>query len=74
VLLNTLVIAEEAGEAVQKIRRHLGLGRSEASIDEVAEELADVIISTAVTAALLGIDIDQAVDTKLDRIIDRGGR
>ncbi len=74
VLLNTLVVAEEAGEAVQKIRRYLGLARSTATEEEVAEELADVVISAAVTAGLMGIDIVEAVDTKLTRIIDRGGR
>ncbi len=74
VLSNTLVVAEEAGEAVQKIRRYLGLARSSATEDEVAEELADVVISAAVTAGLMGIDITEAVDAKLTKIMDRGGR
>lgn len=66
-------MAEEAGEAVQKIRRYLGFARSAATAEEVAEEVADVVIATAVTASLLGIDLGHAIERKLDHIMARGG-
>ncbi len=73
-VLNALCMAEEMGEAVQQIRRHEGHARRPATCDEVGEEMADVIISTAVTAQLMGIDLGAHVRAKLDRIMERGGR
>lgn len=73
-VLNALVMAEEVGEAIQQVRRQQGLARSSATAQDVAEELADVVIATAVTARLLNIDLSHAVDTKLSAIIARGGR
>jgi NTP pyrophosphatase (non-canonical NTP hydrolase) len=66
VLETALMLAEESGEAIQQLRRHLGLARRSATVDEVGAELADVAIVACVLSRLLGIDLDQAVSTKLD--------
>jgi NTP pyrophosphatase (non-canonical NTP hydrolase) len=68
-----LCLAEEVGEAVQAYRRATGRARSAAPWDAVAEELADVVIVSYVTAALAGIDLSTAVTRKLAAIEARGG-
>jgi NTP pyrophosphatase (non-canonical NTP hydrolase) len=73
VLVNALCMAEEMSEAVQEIRRHLGHARRPATLDQVAEEMADVVIATLVTADLLGIDMAAAINHKLATIEGRGG-
>lgn len=65
VLLAALLLAEEAGEAVQQVRRLLGHARKQATASDVAAELADVVISAAVLARLLDVDLERAVDAKL---------
>ncbi|TDE12646.1 MazG-like family protein [Jiangella asiatica] len=71
VLANALCMAEEMGEAIQQIRRHLGLARSAATLEQVGEEMADVVISTAVTARLMGLDLAAHIDAKLDVAVER---
>jgi NTP pyrophosphatase (non-canonical NTP hydrolase) len=68
-----LCLAEEVGEAVQAYRRATGRARSTAPWSAVAEELADVVIVAYVTAELAGIDLDDAIKTKLAAIEARGG-
>jgi NTP pyrophosphatase (non-canonical NTP hydrolase) len=68
-----LCLAEEVGEAVQAYRRATGRARSEGSWADVAEELADIVIVTRVTAELAGIDLDAAIKSKLETIKARGG-
>jgi NTP pyrophosphatase (non-canonical NTP hydrolase) len=68
-----LCLAEEVGEVVQAYRRATGRARSAASWDSVAEELADVVIVSYVTAALADIDLSGAVTRKLAAIEERGG-
>lgn len=70
-ITNALCMAEEMGEAIQQIRRYLGLARSTATLDQVGEEMADVVISTAVTARLMGVDLAAQVDAKLDVAMQR---
>lgn len=65
VLLAALLLAEEAGEAVQQTRRFMGRARRAASATDVAAELADVVISAAILARLLDVDLPEAVDAKL---------
>lgn len=64
-LLTGLMLAEETGEAIQKLRRYLGHARQRAAPDDVAAELADVVITAAVLARLLRTDLAQHVADKL---------
>jgi NTP pyrophosphatase (non-canonical NTP hydrolase) len=71
VITNALCMAEEMGEAIQQIRRYLGHARRGTTLDQVGEEMADIIISTAVTARLMGIDLSAHVHAKLDTVVER---
>jgi NTP pyrophosphatase (non-canonical NTP hydrolase) len=70
--LQAIVLAEETGEAIRAYRRATGQGRTQGTWAEVAEELADVIISAQVLAAMFNIDLDKAVGTKLAKVVKRG--
>jgi NTP pyrophosphatase (non-canonical NTP hydrolase) len=65
VLLAALLLAEETGEAVQQTRRFMGRARSTATAADVGAELADVVISAAILARHLDVDLGQAVEAKL---------
>lgn len=56
----------EAGEALNVIkkleRERLGIKGSRASVDDLAEELADVIICCDLIALATGIDLAEAVE------------
>lgn len=67
-------VAEEAGEVVGAYRRYSGKARRTGTLEHVAEEIADVLIVTAILAHMLGIDIDEAVSDKLKVIYSRGWR
>jgi 8-oxo-dGTP diphosphatase len=69
-----LAMAEESGEFVQAARRWLGLARTPGDFGAVEAELADVIITSYVTAAVFGIDIDRVITETAARIIARGWR
>jgi NTP pyrophosphatase (non-canonical NTP hydrolase) len=60
----------ECGEAQNKIkklaRERLGLRGSRATVDELAEELADVIICASLIANHFGIDLDKATIDKFN--------
>jgi NTP pyrophosphatase (non-canonical NTP hydrolase) len=67
-------VGEEAGEVQKEGRAHHGHSRhSVDNRDKYAEEMADVVIATAVLAALEGIDLNEAVNVKLAKIQNRGG-
>lgn len=67
-----LCLAEEAGEAVRAYRQWAGLARRhDATIEDLGEELADVIITATHAAFLLGVDLDVAVWEKLHAIEHR---
>ena len=66
VLLAALLLAEETGEAVQQTRRFAGRAPSTATAADVVAELADVVISAAILARLLDVDLGEAVDAKLN--------
>ena len=68
-----LCLAEEAGEVIQAYRRAAGKARTPGEWSQVAEELADMVIVSHVTALLAGIDLDAAIAAKLDAIDARGG-
>ncbi|MFC5186988.1 pyrophosphohydrolase domain-containing protein [Actinomadura harenae] len=52
-----LALAEEAGEFLAAYRRWSGRARRAGTLDDVAAELADVLITTYVTARVLGIPL-----------------
>ncbi|WP_163549465.1 MazG nucleotide pyrophosphohydrolase domain-containing protein [Candidatus Frankia nodulisporulans] len=70
----TLALAEETGEFVQAARRYLGLARRTGDLDQVAAELADVVITAFVTARTFGIDLPAQITTKAGVIVTRGWR
>jgi len=69
-----LCLAEEVGEFIQAYRRNAGLARKSGSFDDMAKELADVIIVTQLTAYRLGIDLDYYVAQNMKNITTRGYR
>jgi NTP pyrophosphatase (non-canonical NTP hydrolase) len=63
---------EEAGEFIKAYRQWAGLARQKGTRKKVEEELADIIITAYVTAVVLGIDLDEAVEDKLQDVLTRG--
>ena len=70
--IQALCVAEEAGELVGAYRRWSGKARRLGTKEDLAHEVADVLIVTAVFAERAGIDIDEAVTDKLSIIYNRG--
>jgi NTP pyrophosphatase (non-canonical NTP hydrolase) len=69
-----LAVAEEAGEFTAAYRRWAGLARRSGPWHDVEAELADVVITAYVTAAVLGIDLDAAARAKAEVVFTRGWR
>lgn len=69
-----MCLAEEAGEFVGAYRRFAGMARRSGPFDDVKAELADVAITAYVTAQVLGIDLDEAIREKAEKIMSRGWR
>ena len=69
-----LALAEEAGEFTAAYRRWAGMARRTGTWDHVEAELANVVITAYVTAAVLGIDLDAAARAKTAVIFTRGWR
>lgn len=67
-----LLVQEEAGELAGAYRRWSGRARRNGTLGEVEEEVADVLISTAAFAEMMGINIAAAVEGKLSVIYSRG--
>jgi NTP pyrophosphatase (non-canonical NTP hydrolase) len=70
-------LAGEVGEAcniIKKLERErLGIRGSRASVDHLAEELADVVICVDLIAMHFGIDLDQAVARKFNATSEKVG-
>ncbi len=68
-------LSGEVGEAcniIKKIERErLGLVGTRASMEELADELADVIICTDLIAMDLGIDLGEAVRRKFNKTSEK---
>ena len=60
-----MLLAEGAGESLKLLRQHVANRRAQASPNEVAEQLGDVVIAAAVLARQLGVALDQVIETKL---------
>jgi NTP pyrophosphatase (non-canonical NTP hydrolase) len=69
-----LALAEEAGEFTAAYRRWAGLARRPGTWHDVEAELADVVITAHVTAAVLGIDLGAACRAKAEVVFTRGWR
>jgi NTP pyrophosphatase (non-canonical NTP hydrolase) len=69
-----LALAEEAGEFTAAYRRWAGLARRTGSWHDVEAELADVVLTAYITAAVLGIDLDAAWRAKTEVVFTRGWR
>ena len=69
-----LALAEEAGEFTAAYRRWAGLARRPGPWQDVEAELADVVITAYVTAAVPGIDLDTAARAKTEVVFTRGWR
>jgi len=72
--VQALCVAEEAGELVGAYRRWSGKARRTGTLRELEDEVADVLVVTAVFAERAGIDIDAAIARKLAVIYSRGWR
>lgn len=71
-VMQSTALAEEVGEFVGAARRYLGMARRTGSFEELAEELADVVITAFITAEVFEVDIDREVDAKLKKVFQRG--
>lgn len=67
-----LNLAEEVGEFVGAYRRWKGMARRKGTFDDVAKELADVVITAYVTAFELRVHLDEEIAAKLEVIYSRG--
>lgn len=65
-------VAEEAGEAIGAYNRYTGRSRRTGTKEELAEELADVVITAYMAAAVTDIDLDTAIADKCDKMEQRG--
>lgn len=61
---HVLKLSEETGEAVRAWFRVRGLARSPGTPGELAEELADVVITAYALAEHLGLDLPAAIGAK----------
>lgn len=70
-------LAGEVGEAcniIKKLaRERLGLKGSRATKEQLADELADIVICTDLIAMDMGIDLDKAVREKFNRTSEKLG-
>jgi NTP pyrophosphatase (non-canonical NTP hydrolase) len=70
--LQALCVAEEAGELVGAYRRWAGKARRTGTRRDLEDEIADVLIVTAMFAERAGIDLNAALAAKLTIIYTRG--
>lgn len=66
-----LCVVEEAGEFAGAYRRWRGYARRPGSFEEMAEELADVVISAFFAADDYGVDLDAEIRVKVAKIFER---
>lgn len=77
--LRVICMAEEVGEAVEAWRiwsgnhrrsQHCVIGNAIAR-EDLGDEIADVIITAAMLAAKCGIDVDEALERKVRKVLER---
>ncbi len=69
-----LALAEEAGEFVGALRRYKGLARRSGTFQDMAAELADVVITAFVAAVTLDINLPAEINQKMEIIFTRPWR
>lgn len=69
-----LNLAEEVGEFVGAYRRWAGQARRSGTAEEMHAELADVVITAFVTAEEFGVDLEELISAKLEKVFSRGWR
>jgi NTP pyrophosphatase (non-canonical NTP hydrolase) len=67
-----MCMAEEVGEFVGAARRYMGKARRSGTKEEMAMELADVVITAFVTAEVFDIKLNAEITSKLSEILTRG--
>ncbi len=67
-------LGEEAGEAQGAALRLMGMTRRTGDTAELAEELADVVITALTVAQMFGIDMESAIRLKAEKVFARGFR
>lgn len=77
VAFRAVEVAGETGEMLEKVKKHLrllrGIQGSTASVIEVAEEMADVVISLDLLATQMGINLAEAVPHKFNKTSTKYG-
>lgn len=72
-----LEVAGEFGEVAEALKKYLrsqrGIKGSTASLDDVAQEMADSIIALDLLADLMGIDLGKAVAEKFNKTSEKYG-
>ena len=72
-----LEMAGEAGEACnvgkKLLRQSLGLPGSRATLNDLAEELADVVVTADLVADIAGINLKQAIRRKFNKTSEKVG-
>lgn len=74
VMQEIFCLTEEVGEFVGAYRRFSGLARRSGPWSDVEEELADVVIAAWVVGEVIGVDLEYAIDKKLNAIFSRPWR
>lgn len=68
-----VALGEEVGEALGAIRRYMGWARRDGDFADVEQELADVVITAAVTMVVFDIrEPNKIIAAKLEKILSRG--
>ncbi len=74
-LARTVKLAEEFGELCNEVLAHSSLQRADKlanfDINNLSEEFADVIITTLLLAKTMDIDIEEAIEKKMEKINKR---
>lgn len=72
VTAQVLNVVGEAGEFAEAYRRYRGGARRPGDKEEVAMELADVLISAMIMCERLNLDVESIIGAKLRKIVTRG--
>lgn len=69
VVFHALKIVEEVGELSEQILSYYNMQRKEKQVDkeEIGEEIADIILATAVLSESLGLNIEKEILKKVEK-------
>ncbi len=75
ILARTVKLTEELGELCDEVLSYNSMQRAEkleeADAENLPDEFADVIITTLLLAEAMGVDIEQALESKIEKINKR---